>query len=94
VIEFSRTLEVNPKEISVKKLKNRWGSLTKDKSIILNLNLMKAPENVIEYIIIHELCHFKIKGHSHKFWRYLRSVVPNYQDHINWLAVNGSNMLS
>ena len=64
VIEFSRILKVNPKKIIVKNLKNRWGSLAKNKTINLNQNLMKAPEEVIDYIIIHELCHFKIKGHS------------------------------
>ena len=74
-------------------LKNRWGSLAKNKTINLNQNLLKAPEEVIDYIIIHELCHFKIKGHSHKFWDYLHKFVPDYEDHINWHAINGSNML-
>jgi len=94
VIEFSKILKVNPKKIIVKNLKNRWGSLTKNKTINLNQNLMKAPEDVIDYIIIHELCHFKVKGHSHKFWSYLHRYVPNYQDKIDWLAINGSNILS
>jgi predicted metal-dependent hydrolase len=94
VIEFSKILKVTPRKIIVKNLKNRWGSLTKNKTINLNLNLMKAPEDVIDYIIIHELCHFKIKGHSHKFWSYLHRYVPNYHDKIDWLAINGSNILS
>jgi len=91
---FSKVLNVNPKKVRIKNLKNRWGSLTKNKIINLNLNLMKAPEHVIDYIIIHELCHFKIKGHSHKFWAYLHNFVPNYEDQINWLAINASNILS
>lgn len=57
-------------------------------------NLMKAPEKVIDYIIIHELSHFKIKGHSHKFWDYLHKFLPDYEDQINWLSINGSNILS
>ena len=71
----------------------RFRSLAKNKTINLNQNLLKAPEEVIDYIIIHELCHLKIKGHSHKFWDYLHKFVPDYEDHINWLAINGSNML-
>jgi len=70
------------------------GSLTKNETINLNLNLMKAPEHVIDYIIIHELSHFKIKGHSHKFWTYVHNFVPDYEDQINWLAINASNILS
>jgi len=94
VIEFSKILNVNPKKINIKNLKNRWGSLTKERQINLNLNLIKAPEDVIDYIIIHELCHFKVKGHSHKFWTYLHKYIPNYEDKVNWLAINGSNILS
>jgi predicted metal-dependent hydrolase len=94
VIEFSKILKVNPKKINIKNLKNRWGSITKERQINLNLNLIKAPEDVIDYIIIHELCHFKVKGHSHKFWTYLHKYIPNYEDKVNWLAINGSNILS
>ena len=54
---------------------------------------MKAPKDVIDYIIIHELCHFKIKGHSHKFWSYLHRYVPNYQDKIEWLNVNAKYLI-
>src|SRR5215207_8547712 len=42
-------------------LRNRWGSLTKNGVVNLNLNLMKAPEDVIDYVVLHELCHLKIK---------------------------------
>jgi len=90
---FSSVVGVTPKKLVLKKLKNRWGSLAKNKTMNLNLNLIKAPEDVIDYIIIHELCHFKIKGHSHKFWTYVHNFVPDYEDQINWLAINGSNML-
>jgi len=47
VIEFSKILRVNPKKVIVKNLKNRWGSLTKNNTINLNLNLMKAPKEVM-----------------------------------------------
>jgi predicted metal-dependent hydrolase len=92
-IEFSKVLKVNPKKINIKNLKNRWGSLTENKKINLNLNLMKAPEDVIDYIIIHELCHFIIKGHSHKFWTYLHKFVPDYEEKVRWLAVNGKHLV-
>ena len=46
--------------------------MTKQGSINLNINLLKAPEDIIDYIILHELCHFKIKEHSHHYWDYVR----------------------
>jgi predicted metal-dependent hydrolase len=46
--------------------------------------LIKAPEDVIDYIILHELCHLKIKEHSHHYWDMLHKFMPNYQDKIEW----------
>ena len=61
------------------------------KSVILNL--LKAPEDVIEYIILHELCHLKIKEHSHRYWHLVHRFMPNYQDKIEWLKTNGDNLM-
>jgi len=57
VKKYSKKLGVLTSQIVVKNLRNRWGSLTKNGVLNLNLNLTKAPENVIDYIILHELCH-------------------------------------
>jgi predicted metal-dependent hydrolase len=94
VLEFSKIIEVSPRKIVIKNLKNRWGSVSEGGTINLNVNLLKSPDQIIDYIIIHELCHFVIKGHSHKFWTYLHKFVPNYHDKINWLEVNGSSILN
>jgi predicted metal-dependent hydrolase len=93
VKKYSKRPEVRVKRIHIKNLKNRWGSLTKEGLINLNLNLLKAPEDVIEYIILHELCHLKIKEHSHHYWDLVYRFMPNYQDKIEWLKVNGGNLL-
>jgi predicted metal-dependent hydrolase len=78
-----------PTCITIKSLKGRWGSTTKTGEIILNVNLMKAPVPVIEYVIIHELCHLKIKEHNQKFWNLISKHSPKYQDYTKWLEVNG-----
>ncbi len=54
---------------------------------------MKAPEDIIDYIIIHELCHFNVKGHSYLFWNYLKQFVPDYKQKIDWLSRNSANLL-
>ena len=93
IVRYSNTVQVNPSKLIIKNLKNRWGSITQNNIINLNVNLLKAPEDVIDYIVIHELCHLKIKGHSHKFWQFLNSYVIHYQDKVEWLSRNGENLL-
>jgi predicted metal-dependent hydrolase len=78
------------KQIIVKYLRNRWGSLAKTGIINLNVNLIKAPEDVIDYIILHELCHLKIMEHSHYYWDLVRKYVPDYQDKEDWLRANAA----
>jgi len=78
-----------PVKITIKNLKGQWGSTRNNGEIILNANLMKAPTKVIEYVILHELCHLKIKEHNQKFWNMLSKHSPKYQDHTKWLEVNG-----
>jgi predicted metal-dependent hydrolase len=89
----TRKIGVGVKQMTIKNLKNRWGSLTKSGAINLNLNLVKAPEDVIDYIVLHELCHIKIKEHSHHYWDLLHKFMPDYHDKAEWLKANGSNLL-
>ena len=93
VEEYSKKLGVKVEDITIKHLKNRWGSMTKQGSINLNINLLKAPEDVIDYIILHELCHLKIKEHSHHYWDHVRRYMPNYQQKIKWLETSGNDLI-
>jgi len=93
VKNYSKKLGASVERIVIKNHRNRWGSLTGKGIINLNLNLIKAPEDVIDYIILHELCHLKIKEHSHHYWDLVYNFMPNYHDKIDWLKVNGDNLL-
>jgi predicted metal-dependent hydrolase len=94
VEEVSSKLGIDkPTEIGIKKFKNRWGSLTPSGTINLNVNLLKTPSDIIDYIILHELCHFKIKEHSHHYWDLVHKHMPNYQEKIDWLNVNGVSLI-
>ncbi len=92
--EFSKIIGVSPKDWQIKKLKNRWGSVTKRKKVVLNVNLIKAPQSIIDYVIAHELCHLRIEGHSHHFWNLLHKFVPDYQKKIDWLHQNSESLIS
>ena len=91
---LSKAIGVKANKVVIKNLKNRWASITKNNEINLNMNLIKAPPEIIDYIIIHELCHFKIKGHSYNFWNLLKRYYPDYPRIIKWLDINGQNLLS
>ena len=93
VEKHSKRIGVRVNRIAIKNLRNRWGSITNKGVVNLNLNLIKAPEDVIDYIILHELCHLKIKEHSHHYWDLLHKFMPNYHDKVEWLKINGSNLL-
>ncbi len=94
VDKYSKVVGVNPTGIVIKDLRNRWGSLSKNRTVNLNVNLIKTPDEIIDYIIIHELCHLKITGHSYKFWDYLKQYVPDYPQKIKWLEANANSIFS
>ena len=95
VESYSEKLYVaKPEKIVIKRLKKRWGSIgKKGDTINLNVNLIKAPEDVVNYIILHEMCHLSIKEHSHHYWDLLHKFMPDYEEKVNWLNINGGNLL-
>ncbi len=93
VKHYSNLLQVSPQKIVFKKLRTRWGSATKDNTINLNVDLLKAPKGVIDYVILHELCHITIRDHSYRFWNLLRKFMPKYEYQKKWLDLNGKVIL-
>jgi len=91
--KLASKIDIKPSKVVVKSLKNRWGSATEKGVVTLNSNLLKAPKEVIDYIIIHELCHLKIKNHSPRYWNLVRKFMPNYQNKIAWLETNSKSIL-
>lgn len=67
-------------DLSIRKMVSRWGSFSSKGRITLNLALIKVPKECIDYVIIHELCHFKIKHHGPKFWRLLNQLMPDFEE--------------
>lgn len=78
-----------PSKIIIKNQKSRWGSCNSKKEIRLNWRLILMPYDIIDYIIIHELCHLKQMNHSKVFWNLVESIVPNYKELEKWLKENG-----
>jgi predicted metal-dependent hydrolase len=75
-----KRLEIgNIPKFQIRKMSKRWGSCTNDKRLILNLDLIKAPSCCIDYVIIHELCHFKHRNHDYEFFNLLYQILPDWE---------------
>ena len=85
----AQKIGVTPSKISIKFLKTRWGSATSNGVITINSRLLRAPKGVIDYIIVHELCHLKIRGHSSTYWNLVGMHMMDYEEKLEWLRKNG-----
>ncbi len=80
------------KMVRVKNQKTRWGSCSAKQNINLNMRLMMAPDSVIDYVIIHELCHLRELNHSPAFWALVASFCPDYRRWKAWLQRHGASL--
>jgi predicted metal-dependent hydrolase len=93
VQRFAQMMGVNVETISIIDLKNRWASCSdKRPKVNFNWKIMMAPVSVINYLIVHELAHFKYKRHSKDFWNEVDKIVPDYQKQVQWLKEYGAGL--
>lgn len=90
--ELSAKMKLPFNKLFIRESKTKWGNCSKDKNISLNWKLIKAPDYVIDYIIIHELLHTVVMSHTHKFWTLLKSYYPNYKESIKWVEKYGNSL--
>jgi predicted metal-dependent hydrolase len=90
---YSSKLKLSPKRMAIKDQKSRWGSCSSKGNINLNYRLIMAPIEIIDYVIVHELCHLVHLNHSKEFWALVKEISPNYLKYKEWLKNNG-NMLN
>ncbi|MDR6879563.1 SprT family zinc-dependent metalloprotease [Bacillus sp. 3255] len=89
---YQAQLKVKPKTIEVEESKTKWGSCSSDKKITFNYRLAMAPIEVIDYVVIHELCHLSHMNHDRSFWRLVGSIMPDYKEKEKFLARHGHAM--
>lgn len=88
VKELAKHYGFNFDKVKVKKIKSRWGSCSSKKNLNFNYKLMHFNTKIIDYVIIHELCHLKEMNHSKKFWKLVEQIVPEYKDNKRELSFN------
>ncbi|WP_339317537.1 SprT family zinc-dependent metalloprotease [Paenibacillus sp. FSL R10-2734] len=90
--KYQTQLRVKPKTIEIVESRTKWGSCSSDKKLTFNYRLAMAPVEVIDYVIIHELCHLLHMNHDRSFWRKVGSLMPDYKEKEAYLARYGRAM--
>ena len=79
--------------ISMRNQKSRWGSCSSKGNLNFNCLLMLTPPEVLDYVVVHELCHRKEMNHSARFWAEVEHVLPDYEIQRKWLRENGTALI-
>ena len=89
-LEYSNLIGVSPGLIKVRNYKSRWGTCFAKGDITYNWKIIIAPHNVVDYVVIHELCHLLEHNHSLKFWNHVKDHCPSFKEGKSWLRSHES----
>ncbi len=90
---FAEIMNVTYKKISIKNYVSRWGSCSAQGNLSFNCLLMLAPKCVVDYLLVHELCHRKEMNHSKSFWNEVEKYCPDYKECKMWLKQQGLRII-
>ncbi len=90
VKHYCQLLGETVETVRIKDQKTRFGSCSSKRNLNFNWRLMMAPKEVLDYVVVHEMCHLKYMNHSKEYWAYVESIMPNYKEYDNWLKENGN----
>ena len=89
---YAYLLGVSYDRIRIAGQKTRWGSCSSNKTLSFNWKLMLAPPKVLDYVVVHEICHLREMNHSPRFWALVESLMPDYKQQRKWLKENGHTL--
>ncbi len=78
--------------LSIRSQRTRWASCSSSGAMSFNWRLLLAPEEVLDYVVEHEVCHLTVHDHSRRFWAMLAARVPDYREHERWLKRHGPSL--
>lgn len=90
---FKDIIGVSYNTVRIKDQKTRWGSCSGKRNLNFNWRILMAPPEVMDYVIIHELCHLKYMNHTKQFWSLVEQHMPEYNKPKAWLKENGINLV-
>jgi predicted metal-dependent hydrolase len=92
VKQYSEQYNFAPKQVKISSAKTRWGSCSSSGTLNFTWRLVMAPLDVIDYVVVHELAHLRVKNHSSKFWKVVESIYPEHKKQRKWLRENGEKL--
>ncbi|MDQ6958275.1 MAG: SprT family zinc-dependent metalloprotease [Mariprofundaceae bacterium] len=89
---YTARMHVAPASVGIKSYRSRWGSCHTDGRIYFNWRIIMAPPSIVDYVVVHELCHLAHHNHSPDYWRLVESVMPEYRTARGWLKQHGHGL--
>jgi len=78
--------------VDVKSYRSRWGSCHKDGRVYFNWRIIMAPHSVVDYVVVHELCHLVYHNHSAAYWKLVEHSYSDFRNAKTWLKMNGLSL--
>ena len=91
---FAPILGVTYRKITIRTQHTLWGSCSSQGNLNFNCLLALTPSEILDYVVVHELCHRKEMNHSDKFWREVAQILPDYKVRKAWLKENGNSLIA
>jgi predicted metal-dependent hydrolase len=92
VKQYSQQYNFTPRQVKISSAKTRWGSCSSSGVLNFTWRLVMAPLDVIDYVVVHELVHLRVKDHSSKFWKAVEAIYPEYKKQRKWLREHGEKL--
>ena len=93
VAYYAPLVGVSYGSVTIRSQHTRWGSCSSRGNLNFNCLLMLTPAGVLDYVVVHELCHRKEMNHSARFWAQVERILPDYQESRRWLRENGQKLI-
>jgi predicted metal-dependent hydrolase len=87
------TLGTSYSKLTIRSQRTRWASCSRSGTMSFNWRLLLAPEQVLDYVVWHEVCHLQVLDHSPRFWRLVARHFPDYREQVRWLRRNGATLV-
>ncbi|WP_160724286.1 M48 family metallopeptidase [Bacillus sp. USDA818B3_A] len=92
IAAYQQYFKTKPRSIQITDSKKTWGTCDSRQQLTFNWRLAMAPREVIEYVVVHEMCHMVHMNHDRSFWRLVGKIMPDYKEKENWLALSNWKM--
>ena len=93
VEHWSPIVGAEPKRLQIRNQKTRWGSASSNGTLSFNWRLIFAAPDIVDYVVVHELCHFIQPNHSKEYWQLVESILPDYRDRRQALKDASDNLI-